>query len=40
MQEALRRGYATAGTDTGHSSADGPNGLFALGHEEKIVDFA
>jgi feruloyl esterase len=24
MQEALRRGYATAATDTGHSAADGP----------------
>ncbi len=40
MQEALRRGYATAGTDTGHSAADGPNGRFALGHPEKLVDFA
>lgn len=40
MQEALRRGYATAGTDTGHSAADGPSGQFALGHPEKIVDFA
>src|SRR5206468_162053 len=33
-------GYATAGTDSGHSAADGPNGMFALGHPEKIVDFA
>jgi feruloyl esterase len=40
MQEALRRGYATAATDTGHSAADGENGLFALGHPEKLVDFA
>jgi len=40
MQEALRRGYATAGTDTGHSAAEGPVGMFALGHPEKIVDFA
>jgi len=40
MQAALRRGYATAGTDTGHSAADGPAGMFALGHAEKIVDFA
>ena len=40
MQQALRRGYATAGTDTGHSAADGPNGMFALGHPEKVVDFA
>ena len=40
MQVALRLGYATAATDTGHSAVDGPNGMFALGHEEKIVDFA
>jgi len=40
MQAALRRGYATAATDTGHSAADGQAGLFALGHPEKIVDFA
>jgi feruloyl esterase len=40
MQNALRLGYATAANDTGHSDADGPNGMFALGHPEKIVDFA
>lgn len=40
MVEGLRRGYATAGTDTGHSDADGPAGMFALGHPEKLVDFA
>jgi feruloyl esterase len=40
MQQALRRGYATAATDTGHSAADGAGGLFALGHPERIVDFA
>ena len=40
MLGALRRGYATAATDTGHSAADGPAGMFALGHPEKIVDFA
>jgi len=40
MQVALRLGYATAATDTGHSAADGPEGMFALGHPEKIVDFA
>jgi feruloyl esterase len=37
MQIALRLGYATAATDTGHQGA---NGMFALGHPEKIVDFA
>lgn len=40
MQAALRRGYAAVATDTGHSVADGPNGMFGLGHAEKIVDFA
>ncbi|MBN2242324.1 MAG: tannase/feruloyl esterase family alpha/beta hydrolase [Acidobacteria bacterium] len=40
MQDGLRRGYAAAATDTGHSAADGPMGMFALGHPEKIVDFA
>src|SRR5436190_9824029 len=40
MQIALRLGYATAATDTGHNVSDGPNGMFALGHPEKIVDFA
>jgi feruloyl esterase len=40
MRNVIRLGYATAGNDTGHSAADGPNGMFALGHPEKIVDFA
>lgn len=41
MQTALRLGYATAGGDTGHDEAtEGPGGTFALGHPEKIVDFA
>ena len=37
MRQALREGYATAGTDTGHEGAD-PK--FSLGHPEKLVDFA
>jgi feruloyl esterase len=37
MAEALRQGYATASTDTGHS---GDRGEFAFGHPEKFVDFA
>jgi tannase/feruloyl esterase len=37
MAEALRRGYATTSTDTGHTGA---SGSFALGHPEKFVDFA
>lgn len=36
MGQALARGYATAGTNTGH---DGGSGSFALGHPEKLVDF-
>jgi feruloyl esterase len=37
MAEALRRGYATTSTDTGHVGA---TGTFALGHPEKFIDFA
>jgi feruloyl esterase len=37
MPQALRRGYATAGTDTGHQ---GGGGEWAIGHPEKLVDFA
>ena len=37
MADALRRGYATSSTDTGHTGA---TGAFALGHPEKFVDFA
>ncbi len=36
MAQALKEGYAAASTDTGHT---GGNGMFALGHPEKIVDF-
>src|SRR6185436_16547404 len=37
MTNAVREGYATASTDTGHT---GGSGSFALGHPEKIADFA
>src|SRR5438128_92809 len=37
MVDALRRGYATTSTDTGHV---GGSASFALGHPEKIIDFA
>ena len=36
MANALREGYATASTDTGHK---GGSGSFALGHPERVVDF-
>ena len=36
MPQALRLGYATAGTDTGHQT---PGGEWAIGHPEKMVDF-
>lgn len=37
MAEALRRGYATTSTDTGHV---GGSASFGLGHPEKVIDFA
>ena len=36
MPQALRLGYATAGTDTGHQ---GGGGEWAIGHPEKMIDF-
>ena len=37
MADALRRGYAASSTDTGHT---GGSASFALGHPEKLIDFA
>jgi len=37
MADAIRAGYATASTDTGHV---GGRGTFALGHPEQLIDFA
>jgi len=37
LASALAEGYATASTDTGHT---GNGGRFALGHPEKMTDFA
>jgi feruloyl esterase len=37
MADALRRGYATASTDTGHA---GGGASFALGHPEKLIDYS
>src|SRR5262252_8312399 len=36
MAGAVRRGYAAASTDTGHT---GNTASFALGHPEKVIDF-
>jgi feruloyl esterase len=36
LAAALRDGYATSSTDTGHV---GGRGTFALGHPEKLIDF-
>ena len=37
MRDALKRGYAVSSNDSGHT---GGSGVFALGHPEKVVDFA
>jgi feruloyl esterase len=37
LAAGVRRGYAAASTDTGHS---GGSARFALGHPEKLIDFA
>ena len=37
MLTALQQGYATSSTDTGHKGGDAS---FAVGHPEKVVDFA
>jgi feruloyl esterase len=39
LATALRRGYAASSTDTGHQS-DVSSASFALGHPEKVVDYA
>jgi len=36
MPQAIRLGYATAGTDTGHQDQ---GGAWAIGHPEKMIDF-
>jgi feruloyl esterase len=38
MGVALREGYATSSTDTGHQGR-GEDAKFAMGHPEKVVDF-
>ena len=39
MATALRRGYATASTDTGHTTTNARDGAWAVGHPELLVDF-
>ena len=39
LVNAVKRGYAAASTDTGHAG-NGGDASFALGHPEKLVDFA
>ena len=38
LADAVRRGYAAASTDTGHTG-NGGDASFALGHPEKLIDF-
>jgi feruloyl esterase len=38
LADGLRRGYAAANTDTGHTSGV-MDGTWALGHPEKVLDF-
>src|SRR5882672_10862916 len=37
LAKGVKRGYATSATDTGHS---GSSASFALGHPEKLIDYA
>ncbi len=39
MADALRRGYATASTDTGHATTNARDASWAVGHPELVVDF-
>lgn len=39
MAGALKRGYATASTDTGHATSNGRDGSWAVGHPELVIDF-
>ena len=40
MVKPLQEGYATSSTDTGHAAASTNDGAWALGHYERIVNFA
>ena len=39
LVDPLRRGYAVAATDDGHDATKTPQGTFAIGHPEKVIDF-
>jgi feruloyl esterase len=39
LAAGIRRGYATASTDTGHVSKDSADSSWALGHPELVADF-
>jgi hypothetical protein len=39
LVDPLRRGYAVAATDDGHDATKTPQGTFAVGHPEKVIDF-
>ena len=39
MVTALKRGYATASTDTGHQTENARDGAWAIGHPELVADF-
>ena len=39
LAEAVRSGFATASTDTGHPATSGIDASWALQHPEKIIDF-
>ncbi len=40
MLKPLQRGYATSSTDTGHVGANTNDGAWALGHPQRVADFA
>jgi feruloyl esterase len=39
LVDPLRRGYVVAATDNGHDATKTPQGTFAVGHPEKVIDF-
>jgi feruloyl esterase len=39
LVDPLRRGYVAAATDDGHDYTKTPDGTFAIGHPEKVIDF-